>query len=411
MKKLFYTGLFLFGCFSFSSGQIISVRDDQKREALLQQMEETTKKLGDASKNVAASLQQLNIIKQKVAVRKKYLAALKNEIADLEDEIYIVQEDIKDLTNDLEKEKEHYAQIVKGMQKNSYYKNKLLFILSAKSVMQSYRRFEHMRGMYASQKKQLTAVKEKQTQLIQKEKDLDFKRTEKVTLLNKQHAEDVKLFEEEARQKAVVDDLLRKQGALQTELNKQKQQSIDLNNLIAGVITTPEILPEKDNNATTDNKTDHTTLTPPPTPISNEQSTVGDFEKSKGRLPMPVSGKYLIIGKFGEQLYEELTQNTVTNGGINIHAQSSNDVKAVYDGVVGAILPAEGYHYAVVIRHGDYLTVYANLSSVSVAKGNRVAAGQSIGKIYSDPDVGDMAILHFQVRKGKMKLNPEIWLR
>ena len=407
MKKLVYLGLLLIGCFSFLFlfGQSNVWDLEKRKQDVLVHIEETTKKLDDANKNVAASLQKLNLISQKVAVRKKYIAALNNEISDIEEQIFEVQEDIKDQTNELNREKDRYAQILRGMQKNNYYKNKLLFILSAKSVAQSYRRFEYMREMYSSQKKQLKGINEKQAELFKKEKELDAKRSEKMTLLNIQQAEDLKLFDEEKKQKELVDDLLRKQGALQAELNKQKQQSIDLNNQIEGNITVPDPLATDTKTSPENNKSDI------PSVSNEQQSAFGNIEKSKGRLPMPVSGKFLITGRFGEQQYEELKQATVTNGGINIQAISSNDVKSVYDGEVSAVFASAGYHYTVIVRHGDYLTIYSNLSSVSVTKGNRVMSGQSIGKIYVDPNYGDMAVLHFQIRKGKTKLNPEVWLK
>jgi septal ring factor EnvC (AmiA/AmiB activator) len=191
-------------------------------------------------------------------------------------------------------------------------------------------------------------------------------------------------------------------------LNRQKLQAAQLNDQIEGIITVEAESSvknqEKDNRLPAENKGDYAMTT-------EEQTLSSKFEQNKGRLPFPVSGKYLITGRFGEQQYEELKQQTVTNGGINIQAMSNNDVKSVFGGEVSAVFAMAGYQNTVIIRHGEYLTVYSNLSSVFVKKGDQVTAGQSVGKIYTDSDAGNTSVLYFQIRKGKTKLNPEAWLR
>lgn len=406
-KQILFILFFTVGSFSLF-GQDTSRELQNRQRDMLLQIEETSKQLDEANKNVSASLQQLALLNQKVVLRKQYIAGVNNEIADIEDEIYMVQEDIKDQVDDLNKEKERYALVLRGMQKNSYYKNKLLFILSAKSLTQSYRRFEYLKEIYVWQKKQLERIKRSQDELLSKEKNLEAKRSEKLSLLSVQQAEDMKLFEEEKKQQAIVDDLKQRQGVLQAELSKQKEQALELNRLIEGVITVDAESSAKnqegEDRASGENKGDYAMT-------SSEQSLSSKFENNKGRLPYPVSGKYLITGKYGEQQYEELKQNTITNSGINIQALTNNDVKAVFEGDVSAVFALSGYHNSVIIRHGDYLTVYANLSSVFVKKGDKVSAGQTIGKIYTDRDAGNISTLYFQIRKGKTKLNPEVWLK
>ncbi len=408
MIKYIYIILLLFSCISFLHSQN-DTRDLQKKQKeMLLKIEETTKKLDEADKNVAVSLQQLSALSQKVMLRKQYLAGINNEIADIEDEIFIVQEDTKELAESLDVEKQRYAQILKGLQKGNYFQNKLLFVLSAGSLTESYRRFEYLREIYAWQKKQLERINLSQQELVNKEKKLESKRSEKLALLSLQQTEDLKLFAEEKKQKAIVDDLQSKRNALQAELKKQQKEAIELNNAIEGVIAGEADLSvknqEKENRTPVDNKGDYAMT-------AAEQNVSTSFEKSKGKLPFPVSGQYLITGRFGEQQYEELKQTTVTNGGINIQALSDTNVKAIYDGEVSAVFALSGYHNSIIIRHGDYLTVYANLASVSVKKGDKVKIGQTIGSIYSDADNGNIATLYFQIRKGKTKLNPEAWLR
>ena len=126
---------------------------------------------------------------------------------------------------------------------------------------------------------------------------------------------------------------------------------------------------------------------------------------------MPVSGKYIIVKKFGRQKHPTLPHVEINNSGIDLQTATSAPVKAVYAGEVSAVFRPEGYNSVVVIRHGTHMTVYANLGSVSVSTGQKVKAGQNIGSVFSDPKDNGRSVLHFEVRDGRKKENPELWLR
>ena len=131
----------------------------------------------------------------------------------------------------------------------------------------------------------------------------------------------------------------------------------------------------------------------------------------KGRLPMPVSGKYIIVKTFGRQKHPTLPHVEINNSGIDIQTASGAQVKAVYGGEVSAVFRPDGYNHVVVLRHGDYLTVYANLGSISVSPGQTVSAGQTIGTVYVDPNDSNRSVLHFELRHGREKQDPALWLR
>lgn len=135
------------------------------------------------------------------------------------------------------------------------------------------------------------------------------------------------------------------------------------------------------------------------------------FRTSRGRLPWPVEGKYKVVRKFGRHKHPSLPMVETDNPGIDIGITSGRWAKAAYEGVVSAVFRQPGYNNIVMLRHGDYITVYANLETISVGKGDRVGAGQPLGVVAFDEDNPGMRVLHFEIRREKTKENPESWLK
>lgn len=137
----------------------------------------------------------------------------------------------------------------------------------------------------------------------------------------------------------------------------------------------------------------------------------GDFESNRGRLPYPVAGRYRIVKHFGRQRHPELKYVETDNSGIDIEVGSGAAARAIFPGKVSAIFHQPGFNTIVMVRHGNYLTIYAGLGSIAVKTGDSVKPNQTIGSVFADPDDGGRSILHFEIRKEKNKLNPEEWLR
>lgn len=137
----------------------------------------------------------------------------------------------------------------------------------------------------------------------------------------------------------------------------------------------------------------------------------GSFAQNKGRLMFPVAGRYVITSNFGTNDHPELSKVKIDNLGIDIEVAKGSSARAVFDGVVSSIFRLDGYHNIIIVRHGEYLTVYAGIERLSVKKGDKVAAGQTLGTIYSDPDDDNRTSLHFEIRHEKQKLNPTEWVK
>lgn len=139
--------------------------------------------------------------------------------------------------------------------------------------------------------------------------------------------------------------------------------------------------------------------------------STGSFAQAKGKLPSPVSGRCIVTSSFGRNGHPDLPKVQIQNNGIDIRTDRGADALAVHGGTVTSIFRIDGYRNIVILRHGDYLTVYAGLASLKVRKGQTVEAGTPLGTIFSDPDDGDRTVLHFEIRHEREKLNPAEWLR
>ena len=144
---------------------------------------------------------------------------------------------------------------------------------------------------------------------------------------------------------------------------------------------------------------------------AEERNLSGSFESNKGNLLFPVSTSYKIVKPFGRQRHPELKHVETDNGGIDIETSRGASARAVFEGKVSVIFQTDGFNTVVMLRHGNYLTVYVNIAESFVKTGDVVKAGQPIGRIFSDPDDDNRTILHFEIRKEKTKLNPEFWVK
>lgn len=142
---------------------------------------------------------------------------------------------------------------------------------------------------------------------------------------------------------------------------------------------------------------------------SEDRQLSDNFERNKGSLPSPITGSHLIVSHYGQYSVDGLKNVKLDNKGIDIQGQPGAQARAIFSGEVAVVFQVNGL-MNVIIRHGSYISVYCNLSSVSVSKGQKVSTRQSIGRVYSDPSDGNRTILHFQLRKEASKLNPEAWV-
>ena len=401
---------------------------ESKHGALQKAIAETEKLLSSTKKTVSSQLNTLSSLTSQITQRKTYIQTINDDVTKLNREINALDRQLKALQKDLAEKKKKYEASVQYLYRNRNIQERLLFILSADNLSQTYRRIRYARQYATYQRLQGEEILKKQEQVKAKQAELKKTRAAKEKLLKEREAERAKLEKEEKEKKAILSNLQKKQKGLQDEISKKRREANQLNaridKLIADEIekARKQAAAEAKKQAAADKKAGK-----PTTPSSGSATTKkaapvdaftmskadrelsGSFVSNKGKLPMPVTGSYMITSKYGQYAVEGLSNVKLDNKGIDIQAKPGANARAIFDGKVAAVFQLNGL-FNVLIRHGSYISVYCNLSSASVKAGDTVKTRQSIGTVFSNKADNNRTVLHFQLRKEKDKLNPEPWL-
>ena len=277
---------------------------------------------------------------------------------------------------------------------------------SDKLVEQLRREGSQLKNILAQQQKEADELDRELNRLIQLEQERIRKAEEerqRAEQLRKEKAEKERLQKEQAEKERREKETKEKQ---QAKPAPDKNKSKDKYNKPQK----PE--QQKPVKQETEAKTPAPVKTPAPKvdkPKTEPAPQITDFVKAKGRLPYPAKGK--IVKKFGRQQHPDLKHVVTDNPGIDIETSPGAKVKSVFGGYVSDIFRLPGYNTIIMIRHGNYLTIYANLGSIAVKKGDQVIQGQEIGTVFVDPDDSSRSVLHFEVRNERSKEDPEQWIK
>lgn len=445
MKRIF---LLLIACCLLSTLSAQSTRKirelEAKRKELHQQIAESETLLQSTKKDVKSQLDNLALLTGQIEERRKYVNTIESDVNTLNGEIASLQKQLNKLRRELTDKKKKYETSVQYMYRNKSIQEKLMFIFSAESLSQTYRRLRYVREYANYQRLQGMEIERKQRQVTAKKKELEQTKQAKEKLLKQGEAEKVKLEEQEKERQALLDNLKKKQKGIQNEINKKKRSAEQLNAQIDRLI---EIEIEKarkraeeearrkaaaeaaarkaaaakkaeekktsGNEGTPPRSTGKTEIVKKTAPVekfnlnNEDRQLSGSFERNRGILPIPITGPYVIVSHYGQYAVDGLRNVKLDNKGIDIKGKPGAQARAIFDGEVSAIFQYNGLNN-ILVRHGNYISVYCNLSSVSVAKGSKVGARTVLGTVHTDSSGN--AVLHFQLRKETTKLNPELWL-
>ncbi|WP_346859186.1 peptidoglycan DD-metalloendopeptidase family protein [uncultured Draconibacterium sp.] len=392
-------GVFL-GCIfllfqSVCVAQNISDLQKKKQDAA-KEIEYTSRLLNETQQSEKSSLSKLRLLTSKISYRNAILTSIKHEI-DIYDECIANNTlAIELLTNDHEKLKEEYAVLVTLAYKNKGSSDQLLFLLSAESFNQAYRRMLYFKRYTAFRQNQANTIATVQEVLDNNRLKLEQQKQAKQALIGVTQKEKQTLAKEQGQQSSELQQLKKKKSSLQKTLNDQRKIERQLEREIQRII-------EEEARKSRDAGGPGFELTP-------EQKLIGNsFEQNKQRLPWPVE-RGIIVEHFGVHQHPVLTNVQVQNNGINIATETGATVRSIFNGEVSRVFGISGGNTAVIIRHGSFLSVYSNLREVVVKKGDKVLTKQKIGTVYTDFDDGNKSILKFQIWKESTKLNPELWI-
>jgi len=407
----------LFCVFSLQAQQSQRVKElEKERLATLAEIEETNQLLSKNTQNTSNALNRISLLGQQIDSRKKVINLLNQEIVSLGEEIDSKEIEMQALEKELETKKQHYAGSIRKMYLHKNNIDNLLFVLSSQNFSQSYHRIMYLKAYSNWQKKQASEIVEKQKAIGEDKELLAANRSDKLNLLNVRQSEENKLIKEEKNKKAEVNTLEKNKKKLQADLAKKESQAKALNRQIEKIIAEEVAKSEQEakaakaaklesgKNRTADVKGGYVMT-------ESERTLSSTFADNKGKLPYPLKGNYKIVGYFGVHQHKEFSKIETNNNGIDIETTSDNEARAVFNGVVSRIFTLPGYNNSIIIRHGNYLTLYSNIEQVYVKQGANVNTGQALGKIYTDEEKGNSTLLHFEIWKEQTKLDPMEWIR
>lgn len=435
--------------------QAQSVKElEKQRNKTLQLLESTSKMLNETKKSQRSSLNKLTIINKNIVERKTLINNIGKEINELDGEVQRLNQEKRLLENRLSTLKRDYARLVQEAHLNRSVYSKIMFVLSANSFDQSYRRLRYLQEYSDYRKQQVRKIENVKTQIVVKSDSLNKNKQTKVEVVKQKEVEANKLTNDEKKEKGMLTDLKKKEKKLMADLKKQQKIANDLNNKIARIIAEEirkaelkrkaeqeraaaeerkRLAAEEKRRLAAEQKNKGTKSSTPSTkpstkkeekefaasaPVQSasvsmltkeEKLISGNFSANSGRLPWPTD-KGFISGHYGVHPHPVLKHVTTNNKGVYIQTPSGTNARAVFEGEVTQRFSIPGSNNAVIIKHGEYRTVYANLTSIYVNIGDKVSAKQSIGKIYTDGDNDNKTELYFQIYKGRTLLNPEGWI-
>jgi septal ring factor EnvC (AmiA/AmiB activator) len=398
--------LLLFTAFAATSSYAQSKSELEKKRARLQrEIRQTNEELKSTRKSRSSATAQLNALKKKIELREELIRTINSEISDIDTQISSANKDIDSLQQRMEALRESYAEMIRFAQRNRNSYQKLMYLFASDDFNQALKRIRYLHQYSESRQTQAAGIDSAQQALEIRKAALEAKKEEKTALRNAQLKQKESLKQEQAEKDKLVAQLRSKEQKLRKDLARKQKAKKQLDKAIDELIR-KEIEAAK-KRAAAEGKKNVTsanvfTLTPEAKKLS------ASFAGNKGSLPWPVtSGR--IVSSFGDHAHPELKGITIHNNGVDIRTEKNADVRSVFSGEVTGVITIPGANSAVIIRHGEYLTVYSNLSAVYVKKGDKVNTKQSIGRAYTDPEEGNSEV-HLEIWKGTAKLDPAQWL-
>jgi len=374
-----------------------------EKEKIEKELDYASKLLEIATSNRKASMEELILINKKISERENLITNITKELSYLSSQIRYNQRQLDQMRDDLTALKSEYAKLIYYAYKNNSKYDRLMFIFSAQSFNQAFQRLRYLQYYTDYRKNQAFQITNTIDSISSVRDLVKEQQSQKTGLLSSHKLEESNLRDEKNAKDKTVQDLSKEERKLRKSIREKRKEAerltAEIESIIAAEIQASNEKARSEGEETTDGGF---ALTP------EEMELSGNFATNKGKLPWP-SERGVISSTFGEHNHPVLKRVKIKNNGIDILTNAGEKARAVYNGTVISVRTITNTNKAIIIRHGDYFTVYSNLSESSVGQGDKVEARQSIGTVYTDPSKNKTE-LHFEIWKGKTLLNPSPWI-
>lgn len=408
---------------------------EEKRKKIIRDINTTERMIKKTAQTREATYDKYVALQSQIQNRETLIRTIQEEVDAAEESIVRNQDVIVSLEKDIAQMQEEYGKMVRNAFRRKSLSNPLLYILSAESLNQAFRRWLFLRKYDRFRKQQADAIAATREMLAQKIRSINETRIEKENLLVSIQNQKATLSNELVQKDETLKFLSKDEERLKQDLQKKQVAHEQLNQAIENIIQ-EEVRKRADEArrappvAAAPAKPEKT---PPPStpapqpaakpsqpavaaapanvvkPEATEDVQSFDFRRNKGRLPWPVENGFISRG-FGKQQHPTIKNISITNNGIDIRTEESAAVRAIHEGIVAGVQFIPGHDYTVILQHGDYYTVYTNLAETSLKKGETVRAKQVMGRVSTNPITG-ASELHFELWHEKDRINPVGWIK
>ena len=428
---------------------------EQRKAQIQQEIKENERLLQSVKKKEKSAVSVMAIQEKKIALKENLIKTTEKQAKLLSNDMYINQVEINKLKKELKVLKEDYAKMIVKSYKSRSEESRAMFLLSSKNFQQAYKRLQYMKQYTSFRKIQGEEINVKSKELLVYNQKLEVQKTAKQKLIEEKEKERLSLEQEKKEQEKIVNSIKKDKNKIANDIKKKQQEARNIDKQIDRLIR--QAIAEANRKAAAErakqkaaaavaakekkaaaaaaakelanaNKSGKTIKTVAKTveeeepeeeakkPISSnkieltpEAKIIADnFRANKGRLPYPVERGKITLG-YGNQAHPVYKSLMVHNSGVEITTDQGATARAVFDGVVTSVFSISPVNRAVMIQHGDYFTVYQNLSSVSVDKGDKVSRKQSIGRVRSNGETGK-TVIKFLILQNTTYINPSGWL-
>nr|WP_315181574.1 peptidoglycan DD-metalloendopeptidase family protein [uncultured Flavobacterium sp.] len=410
---------------------------EQRKAQIQQEIRENEKLLQSVKKKEKSAVNVIVIQINKIKLKEKLINTTEKQTKLLSNDMYINQMQINKLKRELALLKEDYAKMIVKSYKSRSEESRAMFLLSSENFLQAYKRAQYMKQYTSYRKVQGEEIKSKSSELVQYNEKLDVQKTAKKKLIAENEKERQALEKEKKEQEKLVNSIKKDKNKITADIKKKQKESKAIDrqidrlireaiaeanrkaaierakakalaaaNASSKTLTKAEI---KEESKKMEREAASASVSSTKIELTPEAKIVADnFKANRGRLPFPVERGFISLG-YGDQAHPVYKSLMIHNSGVEITTDQGANARAVFDGVVSSVIVLSPVNKAVMIQHGDFFTVYQNLSSVSVSKGDKVSRKQNIGRVRTSGETGK-TVIKFLILQNTTYNNPASWL-
>ncbi|MEG9327420.1 peptidoglycan DD-metalloendopeptidase family protein [Salinimicrobium catena] len=398
VRNLIFTGILLFSLNLFAQADKREELE-QRRLELQQEIKRINSLRTSNLKKEKSILTEVEDLQQQIRSTENLIRVTNQQANLLTREINSNQNKIGELRKELERLKEDYEKMIQKSYRSKSQQSRIMFLLSAESFLQAYKRLQYMKQYANYRKQQGDEIKARAAELQKLNKSLAEQKQAKDRLIAENKKTRAKLEEDRKAQQSLIATIRKKEGQYASQLRKKQQEvnAIDreIERIIAAAIA-------RNNKESGSESREVFKLTP------EAKALAANFASNKGKLPWPVKSG-IVSMRFGTQPHPVVRSITINSNGVRIDTEKGGKAKAIFGGVVSEVQAVKGANKAVMVRHGDYISIYNNLDKIFVRKGDEVSIGQELGEVATSGSSGKTT-LHFLLYQNSTKLNPEHWI-